>query len=155
MTNAHGTVPVTGTDYTTSFTVHRSPQEAYAAINDVRGWWSGGEIEGGTDKLGDEFTYRVEGIHYSKQKVTELIPGKRIVWLVTEADLTFVDDGTEWKGTKITFDIAEKGDETEVRFTHLGLAPAFECYDACSNAWSSLVNGDLRNSITTGRGSRS
>jgi hypothetical protein len=63
-------------NFSTTFTVDRTPQEAFAAINNVRGWWSG-EIEGGTGKVGDEFTYRYQDLHYSKQKLTELIPGKK------------------------------------------------------------------------------
>ena len=60
-------------------------------------------------------------------------------------------DESEWKGTNIVFEISKKGDKTELRFTHKGLAPAFECYDSCSSAWGMLVNGNLRRLIATGK----
>jgi len=66
--------------------------------------------------------------------------------------LDFVEDKTEWNGTKVTFEIAKKGDKTEVRFTHVGLNPDVECYDDCSKAWGSYINGSLRNLITKGKG---
>jgi hypothetical protein len=138
-------------NYTTTFTVDQTPEEAFAAINDVRGWWSG-NIEGSTNKLGDEWTYRYKDIHYSKQKITELIPGKKVVWHVLDSYLNFIEDKTEWNGTRITFDIAKRGDKTEVRFAHLGLTPEVECYDACTNAWGGYVNSSLRNLIARGKG---
>ncbi len=137
-------------DFTTSFTIDQPPQEVFDAINNVRGWWSG-NIEGDTDRVGSEFTYRVEGVHRSKQKVSVLIPGKKIVWRVLDADLSFAANRSEWKDTKIVFEIGKKGGKTEVRFTHRGLVPAYECYDNCSNAWGVLVNGNLRKLITTGQ----
>ncbi len=73
-------------NYTITFTVDQTPEEAFAAINDVRGWWSG-NVEGSTNKLGDEWTYRYKDIHYSKQKITELIPGKKVVWHVLDSYL--------------------------------------------------------------------
>ena len=51
--------------YTTSFVVNQTPEEAFSAINNVRGWWSG-EIEGPTSKLGDEFTYRYKDVYYAE-----------------------------------------------------------------------------------------
>jgi hypothetical protein len=138
-------------NFTTTFSVYQTPDEAFAAMINVRGWWSD-EIEGRTDKLGEEFTYRYEDIHYSKQEITELIPAKKVVWLVLDSSLNFVKNKTEWNGSKISFDIAKKGDKTEVRFTHVGLIPEFECYNDCSNAWGFYINTSLRSLITTGTG---
>ena len=138
-------------NFTATFTVDQTPKEAFAAINNVRGWWSG-NIEGSTNKLGDEWTYRYKDMHYSKQKITELVPGKKIVWLVLDSYLDFVKDKTEWNGTKVTFEISKKDKKTELRFTHVGLVPEYECYDDCSNAWGSYVNGSLKNLITKGKG---
>jgi uncharacterized protein YndB with AHSA1/START domain len=137
--------------FSTSFTVEQSPREVFDAINDVRGWWSG-EIDGSTDELGAEFTYRYKGLHRSTQKITELVPGKRVVWHVSDASLNFVEDKTEWNGTDILFEIARKGDKTEVRFTHVGLVPRFQCYGDCSGAWGFYINDSLRSLIATGKG---
>ena len=140
-------------NYTTAFTVEKTPKEVFAAINNVRGWWTGEPgIEGSTNKLGDEFTYRYTPHHYSKQKITEFIPGKKIVWRVEDSSINFVKDKSEWKGTEITFEIAKKGDKTEVRFTHVGLVPEVECYGACSNAWGSYIKSSLRGLIREGKG---
>ena len=138
-------------DFTTSFVVDQTPAEVFAAINNVRGWW-GEDVEGSNDKVGDEFTYRVQDIHLSKLRVIELIPNEKVVWLVLENHMNFVDDQTEWVGTKISFDIAGKGDQTEVRFAHLGLVPQYECFDVCSNAWGSLMHSSLPSLIATGTG---
>ncbi|MCU1418096.1 MAG: hypothetical protein JWP32_2270 [Schumannella sp.] len=135
-------------DFTTTFTVDASPDEAFAAINDVRGWWTG-NIEGDTRALGDVFTYRHLPEHRSVQRITESMPGKRVVWHIDDAELTFVDDRDEWIGTDVTFDISERDGRTEVRFSHLGLTPGVECYEACSNAWGFYVNGGLRKLIET------
>lgn len=136
---------------TYSFTVDQTPADVFAAINNVRGWWSG-DIEGSTDKPGAEWTYRYKDVHYSKHKITEFVPGERVVWRVLDGYLNFVENKNEWTGTEITFDIAEKGNQTEVRFTHVGLVPAEECYVACSDAWGFYINGSLRNLIATGKG---
>jgi len=137
-------------DFSLAFTVDQTSEQAFQAINDVPSWWSG-DVEGDTTQLGGEFSYRVEGAHYSKQKIIESVPGKKVVWQVTDAKLEFVKGKDEWKGTDIVFEIARKGAKTEVRFTHKGLASAFECYKDCSNAWGLLVNGNLRRRIATGK----
>jgi len=136
---------------TIAFTVDNTPEEAFAAITNVRGWWSG-QIDGSTEELGAEFTYRYQDVHRSTQQITELIPGKRVAWHVLDGYLAFVEDKTEWTGTDVTFDIAPQESGTEVRFTHVGLVPDDECFDSCSSAWHFYVGTSLRNLITTGHG---
>ena len=134
------------TDFSTTFTVDQPPAAVFAAVNDVRRWWTG-DVEGSSSSVGDEFTYSYEDVHRSTQRVIELVPDARVVWLVTDAQLGFTADPGEWKGTEIVFDIAREGDRTEVRFTHVGLAPEVECFEACSNAWGYYINGSLRSLI--------
>ena len=138
-------------DFTTTILVDQTPKQAFEAINNVRGWWFG-DIEGRTEKLNDEFTYQFKEFHYSKQRLVEFIPDKQVVWLVTDSSLNFVEDKDEWTGTKISFEVSKKGDKTEVRFTHEGLVPEQECFDACSNAWGDYIQKSLRSLISTGKG---
>jgi hypothetical protein len=138
-------------DYTAAISVDQSPEQAYAAVLDPRGWWSE-EIEGSTDKLNAVFDYHYKDVHRCKMRVVELVPGKRVAWLCLENDFDFIADKTEWQGTRIVFDIARKGGKTELRFTHEGLVPDYECYEVCSDAWSTYIRGSLRNLITSGKG---
>jgi hypothetical protein len=137
--------------YTTSFTVDQSPRAVYEAVNHVRGWWSEA-IEGTTDKINAAFFYHYKDVHLSKMKIVELIPDERIVWFVKDNYFNFIDDKTEWKGTKIIFEISKTGQKTQLTFTHHGLLPGQECYDVCQDAWTSYIQGSLKNLITTGKG---
>ena len=138
-------------NFTTTLVVEQTPAKVFEAVNNVRGWWSE-EIDGSTDKLNDEFTYHYKDVHVCKMKIIEIIPSKKVVWLVTDNYFNFIKDKTEWKGTKISFEIAEKDNKTQLRFTHFGLVPEYECFDICSNAWGQYIQHSLRNLITTGKG---
>ena len=138
-------------DLTYSFTVDQSPAEAFAAICDVRKWWSG-QVKGRTDKLGAEWSYEVPEIHFSAFRITELVPDRSVAWLVTDSRLTFIEDKEEWTGTTIHFDVVPTDAGTEVRFTHEGLVPEVECYGVCRVAWGEYVVGSLRSLIETGAG---
>ena len=116
------------------------------------GWWSE-EITGNTQKLGDEFTYHYQDMHRCTLKLVEFVPNKKVTWMVTENFFSFTEDKTEWKNTKVVFDIGRKGDKTEIRFTHEGLVPAYECYNVCSDAWGRYIRGSLKSLIATGMGS--
>lgn len=142
---------MTTPDFNTTFSVDQTPNAVFNAINNVRGWWSE-NIEGGTDKLNDEFTYQRTDLHKCTMKLIEVIPDKKVVWLVLDNYFSFTEDKTEWIGTKIEFAISEKEDKTQVHFTHWGLVPAYECYTICFDAWSGYINNSLRSLITTGKG---
>lgn len=143
--------PMPKQDYTTSFLVNQSPEQVFNAVNNVRGWWSE-QIDGPTDKLNAEFNYHYKEVHRCKMKITEFVPGKKVVWLVVDNHFDFTKDKTEWKGTQIVFEIAKKGDKTQLTFTHIGLVPAYECYNICSDAWGNYINGSLKALIETGKG---
>ncbi|MFO0682152.1 MAG: SRPBCC domain-containing protein [Sandaracinus sp.] len=139
------------TNLTLSFTVPQKPAEVFDAIRDVRSWWSEG-LEGPSAEVGDVFRYRHGTLHDSRQKVIEAVPGRSIAWRVLDAHLSFAEKPGEWKGTTIRFDLSEAPGGTIVRFTHEGLGPSCDCYDACSKGWGLYVGESLRARITTGRG---
>ncbi len=110
-------------------------------------------MQGGSGALGDVFTFEVEGVHRSTQRVTAFEPGRLLEWTVEEAWLSFVARPDEWRGSRIRFELAPLADgRTELTFTHLGLTPAVECFEACSGGWMFYVAGSLRRLATEGEG---
>jgi hypothetical protein len=138
---------VTNKYLTVEFAVDATPEAAYAAINNPRGWWSA-DITGATTTVGDEFEYVYEDIHRSTQRVTELVPNEKVVWHVVEGYLNFTKDPAEWTGTDVVFDITVVGDQTHVRLTHAGLDPQIECFDACTKGWEYYAGQELPKLIT-------
>lgn len=139
------------TDFTATVLVDQTPKEVFNAINNVRGWWSE-EIEGNTEKLHDEFTYHFEDLHYCQLKLTEVIPNEKVVWLVKYNYFNHTKDKSEWTGTKVVFEISKQENKTQLRFTHQGLTPEFECFDVCSNGWNQYIRQSLVSLLKTGEG---
>src|SRR5690606_19491461 len=109
---------VSSKNFTLSFTFDQSPEEVFNAINDITAWWSK-DYKGSSKKLNDEFeVWFFKDLHYSKQKLTEVIPNKKIVWQVTDSKLNFLKDKEEWTGTTIIFNITTEGKKTKLNFTH-------------------------------------
>jgi hypothetical protein len=142
---------MTTPDFTTTILVDKAPEEAFSTIKNISGWWSE-NIEGSTDKLDDEFIYHYKDIHYCKLKLIELAPNQKVVWLVLDNYFKFTEDKNEWKGTKLLFNISQNDGQTEIRFTHEGLVPQYECYEICREAWTNYIQGSLYSLIITGKG---
>jgi len=139
------------TDYSVTLLVDKTPEETFEAINNVPAWWSQ-DFEGASQNPGDEFFVRFQDIHYSGQRLTDIVPGKKIVWLVTHSNLSFLSDPSEWEGTTIIFDITEEDGQTKVQFTHQGLQPQIQCFRDCSNGWNYYLQQSLLPYINTGEG---
>jgi hypothetical protein len=138
-------------DFTTTILVNQSPQEAFKAITNLRAWWSA-SIEGITDELNAEFMYHYQDVHYCKMKLVELIPDQKVVWEVLDNYFKFTTDKSEWIGSKPTFTISQKGNQTEITFVHEGLVPQDECFEICREAWTNYITNSLYSLITTGKG---
>jgi hypothetical protein len=138
-------------NFTTKIVVSKTPEQVFNSVNNVRGWWSE-NIDGITNQLNAEFIYGYKDVHVSKMKIIEFVPGQKVVWLVLENHFNFTKDKNEWKGNKIIFEISPKGNQTELQFTQEGLVPEYECYNVCNDAWTSYIQGSLKNLIETGTG---
>ena len=138
-------------NFTTTILVEQSPAEVFKAINNPRAWWNE-EIDGNTDKLNDEWNYHFGDNHRCKMKIIEMIPDKKVVWLVEENYFKFTKDPNEWTGNKITFEISKQGHKTQLVFTQIGLVPTYECYNVCRDAWTGFIQKSLQSLITTGKG---
>lgn len=138
-------------DFTTAFTTNKSPEKVFEAVTNVRGWWSE-EIEGNTAQLNDQFDYHYEEVHRCRIKLIEVIPNKKVVWLIEQNYFNFTEDKTEWTNTNPTFEITEKDGKTELRFTHFGLVPDYECFNICRDAWTNYIQNSLKKLIEIGKG---
>jgi len=130
----------------------RPPGEVFDAIIHPSAWWSD-TIEGDAGAVGAEFEFDSPGHHLWKFRVVEASRPTLVRWEVTDDSSTeFVTDHTEWNGTEVRFEITPVGDGSRLRFTHDGLVPQFECFEACSLGWTGYIQQSLRDLVTTGYG---
>jgi hypothetical protein len=129
-------------DYHHSFTADVTAEEAFEGINDVKAWWARC-FDGQAEAVQDSFSMPF-GKTWVNFEVTELVPGKKVVWLVTDCNIEFVRDKKEWKGTTVVFEIRPVAQGVEVSITHVGLVPEVECYSDCERGWNHHFGESLR-----------
>jgi hypothetical protein len=127
-------------NYTTTIEVTNSPEQIFQRVtNDIAKWWGGKDFSGTSTELNDEFIINHPGAHYSKQRLIEVIPDKKVVWLVTESKLSWLKNEEEWTNTKLIFEISAKPHSHLLHFTHEGLVPEKESFVRCSEGWNMVI----------------
>lgn len=137
-------------DYHNNISVNVSAEKAFHAINRVTDWWAQNVI-GETEKLNENFKV-IMGKTFVDFKITEMVPNKKVVWLVTDCYLDWINDKNEWKGTSLVFDITSKDNKTRIDVTHVGLVPEAECYNDCKKGWDFYIQDSLYQYLTKGEG---
>lgn len=138
-------------DFNSSISANISADEAIKKISNVPGWW-GVKVTGDTEKQNDQFIVKMGGDSFFNFTITELIPGKRVVWLITDCHMPWYNDKNEWTNTRVIFDLAENNGVTTINFTHEGLTPDSECYKDCEPGWTHWIKTSLFSYLTTGEG---
>jgi hypothetical protein len=138
-------------DYHSIITTHGTLEEAFAKISRISEWWAK-DFEGKSEEPNDVFTVRFKNGDMYKVKVAEMTSNKKIIWEVIDSYQGWHNDHTEWVGTKIVWEVFPKTDSIEVKMTHLGLVPEFECFDKCSLGWDYLMEKSLLNFLNSDKG---
>ena len=138
------------TDYHAEIEVPVSVWKASEAISKVSAWWTENVI-GNSKNLNDIFEVHF-GETYSRFRITENIPGKKIRWHVMDCNLHWMKNKKEWKDTEILWEISVVGNSTRIDMTHIGLGPGIECFADCTRGWNHYVKVSLYKLITENRG---
>lgn len=138
-------------DFNSSISAKISTDDAVKRISKVPEWW-GVSFTGSSEKQHDQFIVKMGGDSYFDFTVAEIIPGKKVVWLVTDCNMPWYSNKKEWTNTKLIFDLSENNGETTLHFTHEGLTPDVECYNDCESGWTHWIRTSLLSYFSTGKG---
>jgi len=137
-------------DYTATIEVKSSAHDAFEKIAKVDGWWAK-NFKGRALQKGDHFSVHF-GETFVDFSITEVIPGKKIVWYVTDCYLHWLSDKKEWKDTKVVWEISPGKGNTSIMMTHVGLTPDVECFKDCEVGWNGHIKESLVNFLNKGKG---
>src|SRR5450432_3596879 len=108
--------------YGAAMMVSQSANEVFKSINSVSKWWTE-NLEGDSENLNGVFTVDFGNDSFVTHKLIEVVPNKKVVWLVTDCNLPWLKDKTEWTNTKMSFEISTENNSTTIHFTHIGIVP--------------------------------
>jgi hypothetical protein len=121
-----------------------SLDDVYNALTTLGGlsaWWTSDTR--GESQVGGVLQFRFGNGGFD-MKVLELHPARRVLWQV-------VDGPEEWIGTRISFDLEQRGDWTIVLFKHAGWQEPVEFMHHCSTKWAVFLLS-LKSLLEAGKG---
>lgn len=122
-------------NYHKSILVNASGQKAMEQISKIDEWWKN-DFTGSAQKVNGTFHVPFSGDSFVDFIVSELVPGKKTIWKVTDCFLPWFADKKEWNNTEVVFEVSSENNQTKIDFTHVGLVPEIECYAACESGWN-------------------
>ena len=134
-------------NYSVEIELSMTPNDVFNHLINLSKWWPE-EFVGESIKLNSEFAFRTGETHYSKNKVVEFVPDKRVVWLVTESKRK--SGNYDWTGTKFIFEITPDGDKTQLKFTYDGVVLKDESerlIQICDMTIKEMFNNFIANGI--------
>jgi Activator of Hsp90 ATPase homolog 1-like protein len=105
-------------NYSVAIEVAKSPDDVFNHLINLKKWWPE-DFDGDNIKLDSEFILTTGDSHYSKNKVIEFVPNKKITWLVLEGIRK--TDNYNWTGTKMIFELTPQNNDTLIKFTYDGV----------------------------------
>src|SRR5450432_4108133 len=144
------TIKIKNNDFISSISARISADQAIIRICNVPQWW-GITFSGSSEKQNDKFIVKMGGDSFFNFIVEELIPGKRVIWLVTDCNMPWYADKKEWANTRLIFEVTENNGLTDLNFKHEGLTPEVECYNDCAPGWTHWIKTSLFSYFTIGK----
>ncbi len=138
-------------DYHSIITVNTDIGTAFESVQKRVGEWWTPNLEGSSDKTGDEFIVHF-GDTFVVFKLTELVADNKIAWQVADCYLSWLRDKHEWTGTTLIWEFKAEAETTQISLTHKGLVPEVECYDSCVKGWNFFFKESLYKLLMEGKG---
>lgn len=134
-------------NYTVAIVIEKSAQDVFNHLIDLSKWWPE-TFEGEDIKLNTEFVFTTGDAHYSKNKVIEFVPDKKLTWLAIESIRR--SDNYDWTGTKFIFELTPQGNSTLLKFTYDGVVLENE-YDILVQVCDMTIKELFYNFIMNGK----
>lgn len=135
-------------DFKYRFQVNQSAAEVFDRLCQVAAWWTN-DMEGVVENVKDEFTVHF-GESFVTMEVIEMMPEKKMTWLVKNCCWVWLNNKTAWNGTTIVWEISTQENTTQLNMTHVGLVPGNESYEICKEGWGLYIGNSLFGLITEG-----